>query len=113
MRTYIYVCVCVCVCVCVFVCVCVCVCVYYLFLLCIIKDDKSDNQINSLRPQWLSLPKWQQCEYIEMSMHAFQGLTESLLKSQDQWQKFQTCNDPYIVLKTPPTDAGNGLILLC
>ena len=65
-------------------------------------------------PRWISESMWRQCQHLDATVPAFNKLCRSIMSNYKQWKLFETCEEPYEIMKTEfdpsSVDLGNTII---
>ncbi|XP_053375273.1 dynein axonemal heavy chain 6-like isoform X4 [Mercenaria mercenaria] len=62
--------------------------------------DKDSNK-HLTPPRWISDSMWRQCQHLDATSAAFHNLCRSIMSNYKQWKLFETCEQPYEVMKDP------------
>ncbi|XP_030743682.1 dynein axonemal heavy chain 14 [Echinops telfairi] len=65
------------------------------------KLDSAYERVKSRCLQWLSEPRWKECQYLSSQLEPFSLLCKSLLSNKPQWDAFHTNKAVYFLMSTP------------
>jgi hypothetical protein len=64
------------------------------------QSGNKDSVKHRSPPRWISESMWRQCQHLDATVEAFDKLCRSIMSNYKQWKLFETCEQPYDVMKT-------------
>ena len=64
------------------------------------------------RPRWINSTMWRQCQHLESLFPVYDLLCRSINNNHDQWQAFESNEDPYTAMKSPYHCEGTYVYIL-
>lgn len=65
------------------------------------QSGNKDSKKHKTPPRWITDSMWRQCQHLDATMPPFNRLCRSIMSNYKQWKLFETCEQPYELMKHP------------